>query len=211
MTNTRLLLTGLLAASALAFSPMAQAQMSADNWYVGVGAGQGKGKDACSDIASAGASVGFTVTSCDDTANGYRLFAGFPIHKNFRIEFGYSDFGKAGGSGVMLSVPVSADWKATAWDASVLGMLPVADKLSVLGRLGVALWAVDLDVNAAGAGLSESANGASALYGVGVQYDFTDRFGLRGEWARYSNVGDSNTTGQTDVDVTGVSVLYRFY
>ena len=211
MNNVRLLVAGLLAASALAFSPMAQAQVSADNWYVGVGAGQGKGKDACSDIASAGAPVGLTVTSCDDTATGYRLFAGFPVHKNFRIEVGYADFGKPGGTGAILSVPVSADWKATAWDASLLGTLPVADKFSVLGRLGVALWHVELDVNALGVGFSESASGASALYGLGVQYDFTDRFGLRGEWVRYSNVGDSNQTGQTDVDVMGASLLYRFY
>ena len=73
------------------------------------------------------------------------------------------------------------------------------------------MWNVDLDVNASGFPVSESSSGADPVYGLGVQYDFTDKFGLRGEWMRYSNVGDSDTTGQTDVDVMGVSLLYRFY
>jgi len=205
MTNVKPLLIGLLAASTLAFSPISQAQTSTDNWYVGVGAGQGKGKDVCTDVASIG------ISSCDDTANGYRIFAGFTFNKNFWVEFGYSDFGKADASGVVLSVPVTAEWKATAWDVSMLGMLPVADNFSVFGRLGIAMWNVDLDVNASGFPASQSASGADPVYGVGVEYNFTKQFGLRGEWARYSNVGDDNSTGQTDVDVTGVSVLYRFY
>ena len=204
MKNVRPLLIGLLAASTLAFSPMSQAQMSAESFYAGIGAGQGKGKDICSDVASIG------ITSCDDTANGYRIFGGYQFHKNFAVELGYADFGKADASGVVLSVPVSAEWKATAWDVSAVGILPVADKFSVFGRVGIAMWNVDLDVNAAGFPASQSSSGADPVYGVGAQYDFTNHFGLRGEWARYSNVGDSDTTGQTDVDVTGVSVLYRF-
>ena len=212
MKNVRPLLIGLLAASTLAFSPMSQAQMSADSWYAGIGVGQGKGKDVCSGVAQA--QPGVTVSSCDDKSNGYRAFAGFTLTKNFFAEFGYADFGKADASGtvnVPPVVPFTATWKATVWDVSALGVLPVAVKFSVFGRLGIAMWNVDLDVNASGFPVSESSSGADPVYGLGVQYDFTDKFGLRGEWMRYSNVGDSDTTGQTDVDVMGVSLLYRFY
>ena len=204
MKNVKRLLIGLLAASTLAFSPMSQAQMSAESFYAGIGAGQGKGKDICSDVASIG------ITSCDDTANGYRIFGGYQFNKNFAVELGYADFGKADASGVVLSVPTSAEWKANAWDVSAVGILPVADKLSVLGRLGFQRWSVDLDINAGGVPISESATGSDWVYGVGLQYDFTRQFGLRGEWAHYGNIGDSDTTGQTDVNVTGVSALFRF-
>ena len=52
------------------------------------------------------------------------------------------------------------------------------------------------------------------LYGVGVQYDFNRALGVRGEWQRYASLKlrDAATGAETepDVDVLGVSLLYRF-
>jgi len=39
--------------------------------------------------------------------------------------------------------------------------------------------------------------------------DFTKDFAARGEWQRYKDVGDLNTTGQGDVDFIGVSLVYK--
>ena len=203
MKNVRLLFTGLLAASALAFSPLSQAQMTGQ-WYAGVGVGQSKAKDACTDAASVG------ITSCDDSDTAARIFGGYKFNKNFAAEVGYADLGKGKASGVVLSLPASAEWKATAWDFVAVGILPINQQFSILGKLGITSWSVDLNVNASGLSGSESASGTDTTYGVGVQYDFSNQFGLRAEWQQYSSLGDDNTTGKSDVDVMSVSALIRF-
>ena len=47
-------------------------------------------------------------------------------------------------------------------------------------------------------------------YGLGVQWDINNQFGLRAEWQQYSSLGDDATTGQSDVEVIGVSALMKF-
>jgi len=46
-------------------------------------------------------------------------------------------------------------------------------------------------------------------YGIGAQYDFMPQAGVRLEWQRSDNVG-GNTTGETDIDVLNVGLLWRF-
>ena len=203
MNNVRLLVAGLLAASALAFSPVAQAQMTGQ-WYAGVGFGQSKAKDACSGAAAAG------VTSCDDSDTAARIFGGYKFNSNIAAEVGYSDLGKVKASGVVLGLPASAEWKATVWDFSAVGMLPINNQFSVLGRLGVTSWSIDLNLNVSGVPGSESASGTDMTYGLGVQWDINNQFGLRAEWQQYSSLGDDATTGQSDVEVIGVSALMKF-
>lgn len=204
MKSVRLLFTGLVAASALAFSPLSQAQMTGQ-WYAGAGFGQSKANDACTGAAAVG------ITQCDDSDTAMRIFGGYKLNPNVAFEVGYADLGKATASGVVLGIPASAEWKATVWDFSAVGMLPLDPKFSLLGRIGLTSWSVDLSVNAAGlGGGSTSSSGTDLTYGLGVQYDFTNQVGLRGEWQTYSSIGDDNSTGQSDVDVISASVLFRF-
>ena len=41
--------------------------------------------------------------------------------------------------------------------------------------------------------------------GIGLKYDFTGRIGLRGEWERFVDVGDSGA-GEFDVDLFSVGI-----
>lgn len=203
MNNVRLLVAGLLAASALAFSPVAQAQMTGQ-WYAGVGFGQTKFKDACTGAAD----IGF---SCDDTDTAARIFGGYKLNKNVAFEVGYADLGKAHGSGVLFGIPTTAEWKATAWDFVFVGILPLNPQFSLLGKVGVTSWSLDANITATGVGTAtDSPTGTDTTYGVGVQWDINNQFGLRGEWQHYSNIGDANTTGQSDADVMSVSALMKF-
>ena len=200
MTNLRPALAATLAAATLLFSPVSQAQMSGQNWYAGAGIGQSKAKDACTGAAALG-------VACDDTDTATKIFGGYQFNKNFAVEVGYADLGKA-----TASVPgVSGEWKATTWDILAVGILPINQQFSVLGKIGMASWSLDASLTALGVGsATQSASGTDVTYAVGVQYDFNDKVGLRAEWQTYSNVGDENTTGQSDVSVIGASVLFRF-
>jgi hypothetical protein len=48
------------------------------------------------------------------------------------------------------------------------------------------------------------------LLGLGLKFDFTKAFGVRGEWERFNNVGDGSTTGQTPMNVWTLSGQFRF-
>jgi len=185
-----------LASAALALP--AAAQMSMSSVYIGGGVGQSKFKDGCTGVA------GFGV-SCDDKDTAFRLFAGYQFNRYIAAEAGWTDLGKAKASGPGGSV----DAKASAFDLSAVGTYPVWEQLSILGRLGGYYSEGKFEGN-----LTGTKNEAGLTYGVGVQYDFTKNLGVRGEWQRYDKVKFKedrfNTEADTNIDVLGVSVLWRF-
>ena len=200
MTKVKLLTVGLLAAAGLGLSSSVYAQ----SFYAGVGVGQMTASDACNGAAAAG-------FSCDDSDMSYRVYGGYQLNKNFAVELGYADLGKVTGSGLVLGIPATAEVKATAWDVVAVGLLPLNNNFTLFGKLGAASWNVDASVSALGSTLPVgSASGTDLTYGLGAQYDFSPAVGVRVEWQTYKNVGDENTTGQSDVDVVGASVLFKF-
>jgi OOP family OmpA-OmpF porin len=183
-----------IAAATLALPAAAQMRMSSA--YIGGGVGQSKFKDGCAGGTFPGA-------SCDDKDTSFRLFGGYQFNRNIAAELGYADLGKAKAS----AAGVSEEAKATAWDLSAVGTFPVWQQLSVLGRLG----AYHGEGKLSGV-VSGKKNTTNVTFGVGAQYDFTRNLGVRAEWQRYSKLKFevSGASGDTDVDVLGVSVLWRF-
>ena len=48
-----------------------------------------------------------------------------------------------------------------------------------------------------------------SAWGLGLQYTFNERVGLRAEWERFENVGDSSS-GRGDINAYTFSVNYKF-
>lgn len=184
-------------AGAIGIALMAPALAMAQGWYIGAGAGQSKLKD--SDQALLG-------TSTDDQDTGWKAFAGYEFTPYVAGELGYADFGKFTGSGP----GVSDEWKANAFDLSLVGRLPLPQKFALIGKVGAAHWNVDENFTALGVSASPSENGTDVKYGVGAEYDFTRNIGGRLEWERYKNAGDENTTGKSDLDLLSLNVMYKF-
>jgi OOP family OmpA-OmpF porin len=167
-------------------------------WYVGIGIGQSKAKGACDGVSGAG-------ITCDETDTAGKILGGYQFSRNFALELGYADLCQAkatfSGSG-------SATIGTKGFELTGIGMLPIGDRFSVLAKAGLFHWNVDAKD---GTGLvgSASASGTDLTFGFGVKFDFTKDFAIRGEWQRYKDVGDMNTTGQGDVDFIGASLVYR--
>ena len=86
----------------------------------------------------------------------------------------------------------------------------MTDRLSFIGRLGALRWSTKLNADAATGIAGASDNGINGAFGVGLEYMFTDWFGMRAEFERFVTVGDDATTGQTNINVWTVSGLVRF-
>jgi opacity protein-like surface antigen len=57
---------------------------------------------------------------------------------------------------------------------------------------------------------SESATNTDLAYGLGLRYDLNRNLAFRGEWQRYSHVGDSATIGEDDIDAFSLAALWKF-
>jgi OmpA-OmpF porin, OOP family len=124
----------------------------------------------------------FDIEDEDDTA--WRIVGGYQINRTFAAELGYSTlFDKSG-------------VEVTAWELVGIASFPVANKLSIFGKLGFAMWEAD-------AGSFGSTDGTDLTFGAGVQYDITPKLGIRGQWQRY-DIDDS------DGDLFTVGLIYKF-
>jgi OOP family OmpA-OmpF porin len=185
-------------AFAFSFQP-AFAQTS--SWYLGASIGQ---SDASVDCAG--------TTSCDTEDSSWRIFGGYQVNRNFAIELGYSTLGEAS-AGVPAFGPFPASrvtLEATAWDLSAVGILPIAERFSAFGRLGLYRADTDIDVNFPGVGSAgDSDSNTDLTFGVGLRYDFAQNVGVRAEWQRFSDVSAADF-GEGDVDVISVGLVVRF-
>ena len=128
---------GLMALAAFA-STLAMAENA--GWYGGLNFGQSRAKIDDPRIISGLLGGGFLTTSIsdDDRKTGYKLFGGYQFNNNFAVEGGYSDLGKFGFTAN--TVPLGSlvgNIKIKGVNLDLVGILPISEKLSAFGRVGV--------------------------------------------------------------------------
>jgi OOP family OmpA-OmpF porin len=211
-----LMRNGILAAAGLGYALGLQAADEA-NWYVGAGIGRSDAKRTTSWGTTADATLfvngitGSTLVESHDTA--WKLFGGYQFNANLALEAGYTDLGKFRGT-TTITAPAAGlatgKWKAISpLNLAVVGTYPVKDRLSVMGKLGLAVTKVTVSITPPAAA-SLAATRVQPLLGVGLKYDFTKAFAVRAEFERFNNVGDGSNTGQTPINVWFLSGQYRF-
>jgi len=170
--------------------------------YLGGSVGYSQFKDACKSAN----------VPCDATDTAWRAFAGYQFNRYVAAEFGYGDLGAATGNGP-LAGGTTGNFKAAvseAFDLTAVFSVPVTSHLSGLIRVGAyrARTTIDQDGTFPGAPLHDAGTNSGFSYGAGAEFRLGP-FGLRAEWQRYENVGVS-TTGEDDIDVLSVGLLWRF-
>ncbi|PHV12277.1 outer membrane beta-barrel protein [Chitinimonas sp. BJB300] len=142
----------------------------------------------------AGAEVGRTnmkgegdTKAIKGNATDVGVFAGYQFHPNVAVEAGYRDLGKVKSSP---SDGVNVSAKSRALHASVLGIVPVTDELSLYGRVGVAKLNTKLAANVAMPGNSfVPRSDVKGMFGLGARYAVSKEFGLRTEYTQFSKIG----------------------
>jgi len=199
MTRITQALVALSLALGLAVPSISTAQgMDDKGFYVGATIGQSKVKDFCS---------GFAVP-CEDTDTALRILGGYQFNKHFALELGYSQLGEASinnGGGLFAKV------EATAWELVAVGMLPVADRFSIYGKIGMYRADSDFSTNIVLPGLPQSFSESNndLTFGFGLQFEISRNLALRAEYQRYQDLGGPQI-GESDLDVMSIGLTYRF-
>ena len=177
----------------------ASAQAEGLNMYAGGGIGQSTASDFCNDL------VGFPSVSCDDQSTSIKGFFGYQLNRNIAFEAAVNGFGevKARGPGGVATA------KSVAIEGDVVASLPLGSQFSLYGKLGLYSAYTEVKVNTVTLVGTFDDNNLDITYGFGGRWDFAEHWAGRVEWQQYNSVGGSDT-GETDIDVVNVGVMYKF-
>lgn len=169
MKNT-IMLAALLLSSSCAF---------AGTGYVGVNAG------------STTHSVTFDGDSGSTDTTGARIYGGFQVTPAFGIEAGYVHFGKVSESeqGFKLT------FKPTAFYAAATGTMPMSPSFNLIGKVGVARTASTFGVTFQNQSVSMDKTSTSAMFGIGVQYKYSETMSFVGEYENFGKIAKFDTEG----------------
>jgi OOP family OmpA-OmpF porin len=182
-------------------------------WIGGMSAGQSKARIDDPQIAAKLQAGGFTSNSISDLNlnTGVKIFGGYQFNKYFALEGGYYDLGRFGY--IATTIPTGAlngAIQLRGLNFDTVGFLPIAEKFSVFGRLGLNYGQSRDNFTSSGAVAVTDANPSSNSFnmkaGVGIQYDFGESLGLRGEWERYRINDAVGTRGDVDLLSFGLVV-----
>lgn len=203
---------GLATLGALA-SPLAMAQDA--GWYGGANVGQSRATIDDARISSGLQSGGFTSSTIvdDDRSTGYKIFGGYQLNKNFAVEGGYFDLGKFGYTATTVPAgTLNGTLKARGLNLDLVGTLPMTERFSVFGRVGVNYAQTRDNFSGTGNVLvtnpNPRKNDTNYKFGAGLQYAFTDSLAMRLEAERY-RINDA-VGNKGDVDLYSVGLIYRF-
>lgn len=118
----------------------------------------------------------------DEDDIGFKIFGGYQFHRNIAAEVGY---------GMLFD---KSDVEITALEFVAVGLFPIANQFSILGKLGFA------NVEADSPGGSEDKT--ELTFGIGVQFDVSRNLGIRALWQRYDT--------EEELDWFTVGALWRF-
>lgn len=137
----------------------------------------------------------------DDDAS-YAVGAGYAFTRNFSLEAAYQDFGSHSGETdcppdfacLVIPVPTKAD--LTGISLSMIGSMPITDRLDVYGKIGFVSWDVDFD----GISSAFDDSGEDLLYGAGLRGSINDHWHVFAEYRRVD----------LDISTAGIGLSYRF-
>lgn len=156
-------------------------------------------------------------SSMDDKDTAFGALAGYRFSPYIALEAAYVDLGSAQYAGSLLvedgfdasEIDGNASISSSGPSLSVVGTLPVGDSFELYGKAGVFFADTQVRFNVQGFGESRSASGENAAFGIGAAWNITPSWTTRLEFQRYSDVGDDEETGQGDIDLLSLGIVYR--
>lgn len=184
-------------------------------WYIGGNLGLSTSVIGENRVKSSLLVNGLTMTSIsnDEEDFGYKLFGGYRFGRNLALEAGIFDLGSFGYMASTLPLGTrSGELEVKGLNIDLLGMLPMTENLSGLGRLGIQYATTEGAFAGTGAVTvadpSTKESEAAYKFGFGVQYALTHSTAVRAEAERFRI--DDTVGNNGDVNLFSVGLIYRF-
>ena len=189
------------------------AQQVHSGWYVGTGAGRAR-----YELAPA------IVLESDSSGSSHRFFAGYRFNRNVSVEGAYVDLGEARRVlgwpsdifGICIIEAISPcngnvreSTSATAYTLAAIGTIPITDRLSVFGKLGIANVEATRTASQY-ASTSTRDTRARPFYGLGIRYELISNLALRAEWERITEAYSIGLASQANVQAYSFGVEFQF-
>ncbi len=208
----------LLAAAALALVPAGEARAQGD-WYVHGALGWADLDYSAADLTSDLSSLGWTINNpvVDSDEGAWKVLGGFAFNNYVALEAGYVSLGEVTTQFGATVEPTEIDdiladtytvhpYQGDGWVAAGVLTWPVSpDAFSVTFKLGLFTWESKTNVRVIQGGtgsVSGEDDGTDAMYGLGIEWQFTPTWSLTAEWERYK------MNEWLDVPFVGVKVTF---
>lgn len=201
----------ILAFGLLVATGMASVAVAADTgFYVMGGLGQQLDSSTKSNADAGLTSIGGRgFSSSVSEATVYRVQLGYQVNTNLAIEGGYigTDDESYSASGGNVNGTIRLKQSVKAWNLTAVGILPLADKFSLLGKLGYANVKASATITNPASSISADATKNDFTYGIGAKYDITKEVFTRLDVDSY-NIADSTSSSRTNVWMLNIG--YKF-
>jgi hypothetical protein len=216
----------MLTLAALAASPSIAAERG---FYAGFDLGQASydldRRDIDGQIVGAFDALGLNVlsgrSSTSEDGFTYGITLGYQILPYLAVEASYVDLDDAEyrGSATVTDGVTTADFgtqvttESSGPALSVLGILPLPRNWEVYARAGLYFSNTDVAARLSSGDVSslgdDSSSSEEFLWGAGVGYS-RNQWTVRLDYQQYTDVGDEDVLGETNIDRIAFSALYRF-
>jgi OmpA-OmpF porin, OOP family len=197
----------------------------ASPWYAGIGIGITDASipentvNGIDSALTAANGATFSVVDKDKRSTGVKLLVGYSFNRNFAVEGGYAVLGKSSvdmdfRSGLSSVGSFNMEYKMYATFVDAVGLLPLGEKWSLIGRLGVNYGRTAANFNGSPITLIASNNDKSESkirekFGAGIDYNLNPAFTVRAEWEHYK-MPDPLSDELFNVNTATMSVLFHF-
>ena len=225
------LVLGILSLASTAGAYAQSPPQSDEGFYVGVGFGPSKFDQSKADFdagvsgtfTNAGFAVSNPASALGTSSTELHGLFGYRFSSYYGFELGFVDVGKLSYSATMtlsgggLPSPspgsISGEVSSKGPLLSMIGTIPLQKRWEIFGRLGLfyADTTIDLDAKISGVAGSSSVSARSTDWalGIGGALNLNRRFSIRLEYQKFKDVGDPDQTGESDVDVIDLGLLFR--
>lgn len=202
----------------IALASFASSGVFADDsgWYLGGNAGLAQATIDDQGITAELLGNGFTTTAIRDNESdfGFKLFGGYQFSRYFALEAGYFNLSKFDFTATTVPAgTLDGSIKLSGLNLDAVGRLPLGKRFSVFARGGVNYAEAKDRFSGTGAvnvvQPERDKRDANYKFGLGLQYDLTDSWGIRAEAERYRI--DDAVGSKGDVDLLSLGLVYRFF
>jgi OOP family OmpA-OmpF porin len=140
-----------------------------------------------------------------DAGTGAKVYGGYQMSKNFGVELGYADLGKATQSGGLVITT-----KPKTLFAAATGTLPISKEVSAFGKIGVARTKTKIAASFGGLTQNSTDKETSLMLGVGASYAINDQLLVLVEYENFGKISKVDNGDNLKADLVSVGLRFKF-